>query len=655
MLESGLDEVELIPREVFFGNPDRTQIQISPDGKWISYIAPLDEVLNVWVAPADNISSARPITNDTFRGIQSCSFAFDNRHALYVQDKNGDENWTVYSVDIVTGEAKALTPLDGVNARLLVVNHKFPHEVLVGLNDRDPKYHDFYLINITTGDRRLLEMNDECFNHFAVDTDLNVRLGFNTTPDGGEEIFERLENGTWKLFINVEPQDEMATYPIRYDESGKILYMLESRGRETTALTAINLTTGEEEVLAEDSKADIDGTIPHPTKRTPQAASYTYDRRQWIILDQSIAPDMEYLRSIEDGDFVPSSRTLDDRTWIVSYLVDDGPVRYYLYDRNNKTATFLFSNREELEGLPLAKMHSSIVKSRDGLNLICYYTLPVWSDKDGDALPEEPLPLVLLVHGGPWGRDDWGYDPIHQLLANRGYAVMSVNFRGSTGFGKSFINAADREWGRKMHDDLLDAVNWSVTKGIADPKKVAIMGGSYGGYAALVGMTFTPDVFACGVDICGVSNLTSHLMSVPSYWLPDMEKEFKRVGDYRTPEGREFLKERSPLTYADRIRRPLLIAQGFNDPRVKREESEQIVSAMQENSIPVVYVLYQDEGHGFVRPENRLSFYAIAEAFLAQVLGGRCEPIGEAFEGANFTMPSGADLIPGLAEAMAGR
>lgn len=644
--------VELIPRKIFFGNPEITQVLLSTDGKWIGYIAPLNGVLNIWVAPSDNISAAKPITNDTFRGIQSCFFVFDNQHVLYAQDKKGDENWTIYSVDLLTGATEAITPENGVNALLYYNHYKFPQEVLVGLNDRDPRYHDFYVINISTGKKRLLMKNVMGFNHFAIDSDLKIRLGFNTTLDGGEEILELLENGTWKLFMKVDPKDEMATYPIRFSESGDILYMRESRGRETTALTAINLTSAVETVLAENERADIDGNLPHPMTRIPQAASYTYDRKHWIILDPSIKNDMDYLRSVGEGDFEPISRTLDDRFWIVNYLTDAGPVKYYLYNREEKKAKFLFSNRKALESLPLAKMNSVILRSRDGLNLISYYTLPIGSDKDGDALPDEPVPMVLLVHGGPWARDDWGYDPMHQWLANRGYAVLSVNFRGSTGFGKSFINAGDREWGRKMQEDLLDAVNWSIEKGIARPDKIAIMGGSYGGYATLAAMTLSPDVFACGVDICGVSNLTSHIMSVPPYWLPEIEKQFRRVGDYRTEEGRQFLKERSPLTYANRIKKPLLIAQGANDPRVKKEESEQIVSAMQENGIPVVYVLYKDEGHGFVRPENRLSFYAIAETFLAEVLGGRSEPIEDAFNGSNLTIPAGVEQVPGLAEAL---
>jgi dipeptidyl aminopeptidase/acylaminoacyl peptidase len=259
------------------------------------------------------------------------------------------------------------------------------------------------------------------------------------------------------------------------------------------------------------------------------------------------------------------------------------------------------------------------------------------------------------VHGGPWGRDNWGFDSEHQLLANRGYAVLSVNFRGSTGFGKSFVNAGDREWGGKMHNDLIDAVNWSIEKGIADPEKVAIMGASYGGYAALAGLTLTPQIFACGVDVCGISNLVTDLQSIPPYWLPEIEKDFKRIGDYRTEEGREFLMSRSPISYVDRIKRPLLIAHGANDPRVKQNESEQIVRAMKERSIPVTYILYPDEGHGFARPENRLSFYAVAEAFLAKYLGGRYEPIGDDFRESNITVPIGAEEVPDLSDSLGNR
>jgi dipeptidyl aminopeptidase/acylaminoacyl peptidase len=327
-------------------------------------------------------------------------------------------------------------------------------------------------------------------------------------------------------------------------------------------------------------------------------------------------------------------------------------VRYYRYDREEKSAKFLFTERTALEDLQLAKMHPVVIKSRDGLDLVSYYTLPVGSDSDSNGRPDEPLPMVLLVHGGPWGRDNWGYDSWHQWLANRGYAVLSVNFRASRGFGKAFLNAGNQEWGGKVHDDLIDGVDWAVLEGIADPDRVAIMGMSYGGYATLWGMTNTPDTFACGVDLVGVSNLTSFILGLP-YWQADIELIATRIGDPRTEEGRAFLAERSPLTYADQIKKPLLISQGANDPRVKQAEADQIVQAMQDANIPVTYLLYTDEGHGFARPENQLSFYAVTDAFLAEHLGGRYEPIGDDLEGSSITVPVGAEEVPGLAEAIA--
>ncbi len=352
------------------------------------------------------------------------------------------------------------------------------------------------------------------------------------------------------------------------------------------------------------------------------------------------------------GDAGIASWSLDDRQWIVAHLPDDGPIRYFHFDRDTKERTFLFAHRPELEGLPLAKMQSVFIKARDGLEMVAYLTLPVGTDQDGDGRPDRPLPMVLLVHGGPWARDSWGYDPEHQLLANRGYAVLAVNFRGSTGFGKHFQNIAKRQWSGTMHDDLLDAVAWAVSQKIAQEDKVAIMGGSYGGYAALVGLSFTPDVFACGVDIVGPSSLLTLIESIPPYWESFRQQLIERVGDIDTEQGRKELRERSPLFRADKIERPLLIGQGKNDPRVKQQEAEQMVQAMKENQIPVTYVLFPDEGHGFARPENRLAFFAVAERFLSEHLGGRSEPIGKAFEGSTISVPEGAKSLPGLAESL---
>jgi dipeptidyl aminopeptidase/acylaminoacyl peptidase len=428
--------------------------------------------------------------------------------------------------------------------------------------------------------------------------------------------------------------------------------MSDSRGRDTNALFELDLKTGEKRLLAADPKSDRAGYMIHPTEKNIQAAASCYKRLNWTVLDPAIAADMKYLAGLEEGDIGVVSRSLDDKTWIVVFTKDDSPARYYYYDHEKKIAQFLFTDREQLEGKPLARMIPAEIKSRDGLDMVSFYTLPKNSDPDGDGRPIHPLPMVLLVHGGPWSRDYWGLDKMHQWLANRGYAVLAVNFRGSTGFGKNFTNAGNLEWGAKMHEDLIDGVSWAVQNKIADPDKIAIMGGSYGGYATLVGLTSTPETFACGVDIVGPSNLTSLLLSIPPYWKPELEQDLIRVGDYRTEDGRKLLRERSPLTHVEKIARPLLIGQGANDPRVKQNESDQIVNAMQDKNLPVTYVLYGDEGHGFVRPENRLSFYAIAESFLAEHLGGRYEPIGKDFQGANFTVPAGIDEVPGLQQAL---
>ena len=432
----------------------------------------------------------------------------------------------------------------------------------------------------------------------------------------------------------------------------RVVFPLEGQGQYTIVAQLLAdyfaVELEDVNVIAQDSLADVGDTLIHPTEKSVQAVSFTYERKQWQALDETVKADFDYLGTVADGEIEIVSRSLDDKIWIVMYVMDNGPVRYYLYNRESNDARFLFTNRRALEGLSLAKMHPVVISSRDGLNLVSYYSLPVGSDSNGDGKPDEPLPTVLYVHGGPWARDHWGYEPIHQMLANRGYAVLSVNFRGSTGFGKGFINASNMEWSRKMHDDLLDAVQWAVDQGIADADRVAILGGSYGGYATLVGLTFTPDTFACGVDIVGPSSLVTLLESVPPYWQPMIDLFATRVGDHRTEEGRAELLKMSPLTYVDKIKKPLLIGQGANDPRVKQAESDQIVKTMQENETPVVYALYPDEGHGFARPENNLSFFALAEAFLARHIGGRYEPIGGDLDGSSLEIKTGRHEIPGL-------
>jgi dipeptidyl aminopeptidase/acylaminoacyl peptidase len=641
----------LIPRKLLFDNPDKTATKISPDGKHLSYLAPVNGVLNVWVGPVDDPAAARPVTHDKKRGIRAYTWTFTSGQILYIQDTDGDENWHVYRSEIKNNDVQDLTPYKSVNARIQAVSHKHPGEILVGLNDRDERLHDIYRVNVVTGKRELVQKNDG-FVGFITDDDYRVRAAARFNPDGSVAALQPDGSGGWKEFLKIPSTDSLTTNFAGLDKTGDVAYLIDSRGRNTGAFTAIDLKTGKQTVIAADPRVDAGGVLIHPTERTVQGVSFTYDRVRWTFQDAAVEADFKKLAKVADGDISVVSRTVDDRTWVVAFLMDNGPVRYYVYDRSAGKARFLFTNRKALEGLPLQKMHSQTVKSRDGLDLICYLTLPPGSDPDGRGRPGKLVPMVLDVHGGPWGRDTWGLDPMHQLLANRGYAVLSVNFRGSTGFGKNFVNAGDREWAGKMHDDLIDAVDWAIAQRIADPSKVAIMGGSYGGYATLVGLTFTPEKFACGVDIVGPSNLVTLLQNIPPYWAPMLPQLKHRVGDPSTAEGKKLLAERSPLTHAGQIRRPLLIGQGKNDPRVKQVESDQIVDAMKEKKIPVTYVLFPDEGHGFARPPNRLAFNAVAEAFLAQHLGGRYEPIGAAFEGSTITVPTGADGVPGLSAAL---
>jgi dipeptidyl aminopeptidase/acylaminoacyl peptidase len=646
--------IPLIPRKVFFGNPDKESVQISPDGAFIAYLAPRDEVLNVWVAPREDPSTARPLTQDTGQGIRFYMWAYTNSHILYIQDMDGDENWRLYSVELASAESKELTPFDGVQTQFKKVSPEFPEEIVIGLNNRVPELHDIYRINIVTGAMTLLEQNDR-FLDFVIDDDYRLRHAIQMMPNGSVEISTPYEKGGWEIWDSIPAEDVLTTDIIGLDKSGQVVFMKDSRGRNTSAVVACQLEDKQTTLLAENSLSDAQDVIIHPTEKHVQAVSFVYERKHWQIIDNSIEADFAYLRTIADSDLEIVSRTLDDKFWVVSYLVDDGPTRFYLYDRQNQVANFLFTNRQDLEGQPLVKMHSAVIKSRDDLDLVIYYSLPLDIDTKGENIPEHPLPMVLFPHGGPWGRDFWGYDPFHQWLANRGYAVMFVNFRSSTGFGKTFTNAGDLEWGGKVMEDQVDAVRWAISQGIADPERVAVMGGSFGGYSTLAGLTLFPELFACGVDLVGPSNLITLLESLPPYWKPMLELFTTRVGDHRTEEGRALLIKHSPLTYVDRIRRPLLIGQGANDPRVKQAESDQIVQAMKSKNIPVIYVLYPDEGHGFARPENNLSFFAIAEAFLAKCLGGRYEPIGDDFNDSSLQILDGVDEVPGLAQSLAAK
>ncbi len=613
----------LIPRDVLFGNPERASAQLSPDGTRLTYLAPLDGVLNVWLADATG-AGARPVTRDIERGVRLYTWAHDNRHILYLQDVGGDEDWRLHKVDPESGDDEDLTPYPHVQVQLVAHDRHHPHELLVAMNREDQRLHDVYHLDLRTRALTLVARNHGDVSSWVADRDLVVRGAAAMTPDGGGVLRIRdTPDAPWRDLIAWDPADALTSGPVGFTGDGRALHLLDSRNANATRLLRLDLATGAETVIAEDPRYDVGGVVAHPDTREIQLVAFIRARQEWIVRDPSLAADVEALRALNPGDFDIVDRTHADDRWVVTFTQDAGGVSYWVYDRGRREGTYLFHTRPDLARYTLAEMRPIALTARDGLRLEGYLTLPPLP-----LLPPAPraapLPLVLDVHGGPWHRDVWGYDPEAQWFANRGYACLQINFRGSTGYGKDFINAANREWGGRMHDDLVDAVRWAVQQGYADPARIAIYGGSYGGYAALAGATFTPDLFRCAVDIVGPSNLITFIETIPPYWSTFLAMLKERVGDPETEP--DFLRSRSPLTHVDRIRIPLLIAQGANDPRVKQAESEQIVAALAAKGIPHEYMLFPDEGHGFAKPENRLKFYAAAERFLAEHLGGRYEP-----------------------------
>jgi dipeptidyl aminopeptidase/acylaminoacyl peptidase len=613
--------VQLIPRRVLFGNPEKAAARISADGSKIAYLAPVDGVLNVWVGDAEG-GDAKPVTDDRDRGIRAYFWAHDNRHLVYLQDKGGDENWRAYRVDLTSGEVKDLTPFEGVQALPLARSHRRPSEVLLALNKENPALYDAYLVNLETGSLERVTTNPGFASPFGspwiADLDLNIAGATRMDAKGGAELVvpDPTSGEGWRVVATFDFEDSLSTSPLAVTEDGSGLYLLTSAGANTGRLVRLDLASGSTEVLAEDALYDVGAVRLEPRTNRPQLIGFIRDRLELVALDPAVAADLEVLADLGPGELHVREADDADQRWVVDLVVDNGSARTYVYDRPSRKATLLFSSRPELDGYELTTMEPFQFTARDGLTIHGYLSFPTGVDRTD-------LPTVLNVHGGPWGRDLWGLHPEAQWLANRGYLCVQVNFRGSTGYGKSFTNAGDGEWGAKMHDDLLDAVDWAVAQGYSDRSKIAIYGGSYGGYAALVGVTFTPDVFCCGVDIVGPSNLKTLLESTPPYWAGVLEQFRRRVGDPATQE--ELLWSRSPLSRAGDIQVPLLIAQGANDPRVKQAESEQIVAAMEDKGIPHTYMLFPDEGHGFAKPENRFKFYAAAEAFLADNLGGRAE------------------------------
>ncbi|HXF80474.1 MAG TPA: S9 family peptidase [Usitatibacter sp.] len=641
-------DVPLIPRATIFGNPTRAQGLISPDGKWISWLAPRDGVLNIWVAPANDISKARPLTSEKVRPIRQHFWAYDSKLILFINDHGGDENYLLYGVDPGGGEARNFTPFEKTAVQFVGASLRHPGEILVGLNNRDRQWHDVYRLNLVSGELKLVYENHE-FGGFIADDDLRLRFAQREKPGGASELL-RFDDGKTSPFAEIPAADSITTSTVGLTADGKTLYWTDSRGRDKAALVAQDAASGATRVLGESAKGDVAAVLQNPVTLKAEAYSVNYLKNEWFPVGDAVKADIAALNRLVKGQWNVVSRDDADEHWVVFADEVTQPVAYYLYDRKAKKLDKLFVTRPDLENKPLAPMYGVEIKARDGLTLPAFLTLPVGTSEG--MHPRKALPMVLNVHGGPWYQDKFGYNAEAQWMANRGYAVLQVNYRGSTGMGKAFVEAANHQFAGKMHDDLIDAVKWAGKNGITTPDKVAIYGGSYGGYATLVGMTFTPTTFACGVDIVGPSNLVTLIQSFPDYWKPFMEGSwYRRVGNPEKPEDRARLLAASPITRMDRIQRPLLIAQGANDPRVTRKESDTIVHDMVEKKIPVTYVVYDDEGHGFARPENRISFYAISEAFLSKCLGGRAEPM-TGFPGAHIEVPQGAAAVPGLTQAI---
>ena len=615
----------LIPREVLFGNPVRAQPSISPDGKKLAWIAPDSKnVMQVWVQTIGG-NDARMVTADKSRGIRNHDWAWDSHTILYQQDSDGDENYHTYAVDLARANVRDLTPWQGVRAEFLASNPRFPEQLLIAMNLRDRKTMDVYRVNLSSGAVVLDTLNPGDVQGWLADDDLVIRGASVVTPEGGAEIRVRdSAQGKWRILVKTGAGDlkQDLVAMLDFSKDGRAIFLESTVGRDTAGIVRKDLSSGAETLIARRDDSDLDDAMIHPTRHVIEAAAFAPERKHWQVIDPAVAPDFDALAKVEDGDLSIVSRDLADDAWLVEFNSDRRSSHYYRWDRATRKATLLFSAQPRLDAATLAPMKPITFRARDGMNIHGYLTLPV-------GLEPNNLPLVENVHGGPWWRYNWGMEPLAQWYANRGYAVLEVNFRGSTGYGKKYLHAGDRQWGLAMQDDLTDSVKWAVAQGIADPKRVAIDGVSYGGYAALAGAAFTPEVYKCAVDICGPADLFLLIKTFPAYyairglWL-------SRVGDPDQPADKELLTKASPLYSAEQIRIPLLIGQGANDPRVVRSQSDAVVAAIAKNKGQVTYVVYSDEGHGFGRPPNRLDFEAREEKFLASQLGGRYQPMTSA-------------------------
>ncbi len=616
----------VLDRALFFGDPEISGSRLSPDGQYLSFIKPFNGTRNIWVKKADApFSSARPITNDQKRPIGSYFWSRDSRYVLFTQDQAGDENFNVYAVDPAAAPApgqpvpaaRNLTDAQGVRAQIYSVPKSDPDTLYVGINDRDKAWHDLYKVTISTGKRTLVRQNTDRVARWSFDEAGTLRLAGRSTPSGSTEIL-RVDADAFVKVYECNVFESCA--PVRFDKDGKQVYMITNKGDvDLIGLVLFDPATGKETLVENDpeGRVDLDNALFSDRTGELLATIYEDERVRYVVKDPTLKADLDFLQQRFPGkDIGFQSSTDDEQRWIVVASSDTDPGEVFVYDRKGRVLTPQYKVRDTLPREHLAPMTSITYASSDGLEIPAYLTLP-------KGVAPRGLPLMVVPHGGPWGRDSWGYDTFAQFLANRGYAVLQPNFRASTGYGKKFLNLGNGKWGETMQDDITWGVKHLVAQGTVDPKRVGIMGGSYGGYATLAGLAFTPDVYAAGVAIVAPSNLITLLESIPPYWESIRTVFNVRMGDPTKPEDKARLMKQSPLNAAAKITSPLLVVQGQNDPRVKRAESDQIVVALRDRGFPVEYLVAPDEGHGFARPVNNMAMIASAEKFLAKHLGGR--------------------------------
>lgn len=617
----------LIDRELFFGDPEISGAQISPDGKFVAFVKPFKGTRNIWVKRTDApFDSAKPITADTTRPIPSYFWSRDGKYVLFVQDKAGDENYLVYAVNPndapAAGQdvpaARNLTDAKGVRAQIYAVPRSDPDALYIGLNDRDKAWHDLYKVKISTGERTLVRKNTERIVGWTFDLKDQLRLATRVADNGDTEVL-RVDDKSFTKVYSCNVFESCG--PDRFHKDGQRVYFETNKGAgvDLVRLELFDPMTGKEEVVESDplNRVDFGGAIFSDVTDEMILTNYEDERVRLYWKNKDFEADYKWLEKQLPGKEIGlGSSTKDEQLWLISASSDTEPGERYLFDRRTKKLTLQYRVRENLNRDNLASMKAVRYKSSDGLEIPAYLTLP-------KGVAAKNLPAIIFPHGGPWARDGWGYDTFAQFWANRGYAVLQPNFRGSTGYGKKFIDAGNKQWGDKMQDDITWGVKYLVAEGIADPKKIGIMGGSYGGYATLAGVTFTPDVYAAAVDYVGPSNLITLLETIPPYWEAGRQLFYQRMGDPTTAEGKAQLNRQSPLNSATKIKTPLLVVQGANDPRVNKREADQIVIALRDRGFPVEYVVAPDEGHGFARPINNMAMVAAAEKFMAKYLSAR--------------------------------